>query len=90
LPAILPALVTGLITGAGGAWNASVVAEYLTWRDHVYSVVGLGATISSAAEHADYPTLAAAVLTMAVLVVLINQLLWRRVRRFAEIRYSLA
>ena len=90
LPAVLPALITGWVTAAGGAWNASVVAEYLTWRNQVYAVDGLGSTISKAAEHADYPALAAAVLTMAIVVVVINQLVWQRLRRLAETRFSLA
>ena len=34
LPAIFPAYVTGGITAAGGAWNASIVAEVVTYGQH--------------------------------------------------------
>ena len=89
VPGIFPALVTGWVTAAGGAWNASIVAEFLTWKNTVYTVDGLGATISIAATHADYPALAAAVTFMAVTVVGINLVLWRRLRNVAQDRYSL-
>lgn len=89
VPGIFPALVTGWVTAAGGAWNASIVAEFLIWKGTVYSVDGLGATISVAAAHADYPALAAAVTFMAVAVVGINLVLWRRLHHLAQDRYSL-
>ena len=88
-PGVFPALVTGWVTAAGGAWNASIVAEYLTWKEQVYAVDGLGSLISSAAVHANYPALAGAVTFMALAVVAINAVLWRRLRRLAQERYSL-
>ena len=89
-PGVFPALVTGWVTAAGGAWNASIVAEYLTWREQVYAVDGLGSLISSAAAHANYPALAGAVTAMALTVVIINVVLWHRLRRLAQERYSLS
>ncbi len=88
-PGIFPALVTGWVTAAGGAWNASIVAEFLTWHNKVYTVDGLGATISVAATRADYPGLAAAVTFMAIMVVAINVILWRRLHHLAQGRFSL-
>jgi len=87
-PAVLPALVIGWITAAGGAWNASIVAEYLSWQDTIYAVDGLGSTISRAAAAADYPALAASVTCMAVTVVLINVMCWRPLRILAHDRFS--
>ena len=89
VPAVFPALVTGWVTAAGGAWNASIVAEYLIWKEQIYAVDGIGSLISSAAAHANYPVLAAAVTFMAVVVVLINVVLWRRLRQLAAERFSL-
>ena len=90
LPAILPFLVTGWVTAAGGAWNATIVAEYVTHRGQILTTFGLGATVSEAAAHADFHTLAAAVLLMSVLVVTFNRLVWRPLYHLAETRYSLA
>jgi len=90
LPAIFPQLVTGWVTAAGGAWNASIVAEYVTFRGHTLTARGLGAMISSAAEQADFPRLGAAVVVMAIVVVLFNRNVWRRLYELAETRYSLA
>lgn len=90
LPAVFPYLVTGWVTAAGGAWNASIVAEYFTAHGEVLTTTGLGGKISLATASANYPVLAASVLTMATVVVLFNRTLWRRLDRFAEQRFSLS
>lgn len=90
LPSVFPYLVTGWVTAAGGAWNASIVAEYVTFKGQVLTTDGLGAQISVAAEHADFPRLAASVILMAIIVVLFNRTVWRRLYAIAEERYSLS
>jgi NitT/TauT family transport system permease protein len=89
LPAVLPYLITGWVTAAGGAWNASIVAEYVTFHGQVLSTFGLGARISVAAERADFPVLAASVVVMSAAVVLFNRLVWRPLNDLAERRFSL-
>ena len=89
LPSVFPYLVTGLVTAAGGAWNATIVSEYLTTTGDPRIAFGLGSTISRATEKGNFPLLAASVLTMAVFVVLVNRVLWKRLYRLAEARYSL-
>ena len=88
-PAVFPYLVTGWVTAAGGAWNASIVSEYMSFRGRVLATTGLGARISLAAAAGDFPALAAAVSTMALLVVLFNRSVWRRLHELAEARFSL-
>ena len=88
LPAIFPYLVTGLVTASGGAWNASIVAEYFHFRGQIYQTVGLGATISHATDQGDFALLVAATLAMAAIVVTTNRLVWRRLYRLAETRFS--
>ncbi|MGH2390196.1 MAG: ABC transporter permease [Chloroflexota bacterium] len=90
LPAIFPYLVTGMITASGGAWNASVVSEYVQFNNHTISTVGLGARIAAAANAGRFPELLAATLLMAVIVVALNRLIWRRLYKLAERRYTLA
>jgi len=89
-PAVFPYLVTGWITAAGGAWNASIVAEYVTFRGETLSTTGLGAQISAAAAAANFPALAASVVVMSVVVVAFNRLVWRRLQTVAEVRFSLS
>jgi NitT/TauT family transport system permease protein len=89
LPAIFPYLVTGWVTAAGGAWNASIVSEYVSFNGKELAADGLGARISVAASSGDFPTLAAAVAVMAVVVVLFNRLVWRKLHGIAEERFSL-
>jgi NitT/TauT family transport system permease protein len=90
LPAIFPYLVTGWVTAAGGAWNASIVSEYMSFRGQILSAQGLGATISTAAAGAQYAVLAAAITFMAAMVAIFNRLVWRRLHAIAEERFSLA
>jgi NitT/TauT family transport system permease protein len=89
LPSVFPYLVTGLITAAGGAWNATIVAEILTIKDHTYSAFGLGTIISQASGNGEYALLAASVFVMSFFVVLLNRVVWKRLYRLAESRYSL-
>ncbi|MER7672844.1 ABC transporter permease subunit [Kitasatospora sp. NPDC096128] len=89
IPGIFPAYVTGGITASGGAWNASIVSEVVTFGGTTLTATGLGAYIARATEHGDYPHLLAGVAVMSLYVVALNRLLWRRLYRLAERRYSL-
>jgi NitT/TauT family transport system permease protein len=89
LPSVFPYLLTGLITAAGGAWNASIVAETLTYRHKTLETFGLGSLITRATQHANFPLLAGGVLTMSAALVLLNRTVWRPLYRLAESRYAL-
>ena len=89
LPGIFPYLVTGMVTASGGAWNASIVAEYFHFQGRIVSTAGLGSTISSASDSGRFDVLLASTLIMATVVVLINRLLWRRLYRLASSRFKL-
>ncbi len=89
LPAIFPYLVTGMVTASGGAWNASIVAEYFHFQGRIVSTAGLGSTISRASDAGRFDVLLASTLIMATVVVLINRLVWRRLYRLASSRFKL-
>jgi NitT/TauT family transport system permease protein len=89
LPGIFPYLITGMVTASGGAWNASIVAEYFHFQGRIVSAPGLGSTISRASDSGRFDILLASTLIMATLVVLINRLLWRRLYRLASSRFKL-
>ena len=89
LPAIFPYLVTGLVTASGGAWNASIIAEYFHFQGQTMSVRGLGAAISSATDSGNLPVLLAATLVMSLIVVTVNRTVWQRLYRLAATRYKL-
>ena len=89
LPGIFPYLVTGLVTASGGAWNASIVAEYFHFKGQIYTTAGLGATISQATDAGNFDLLLAATMMMAATVVTINRLVWRRLYGLAETRFRL-
>jgi NitT/TauT family transport system permease protein len=89
LPGIFPYLITGLVTASGGAWNASIIAEYFHFKGHIYTTTGLGATISQATDSGNFDLLLAATMMMAAAVVTINRLVWRRLYGLAETRFRL-
>jgi NitT/TauT family transport system permease protein len=89
LPGIFPFLITGLVTASGGAWNASIIAEYFRLHNQTLQTVGLGATISAATDSGQFQILLLATIVMAMMVVTINRLVWRPLYRLAETRYKL-
>jgi NitT/TauT family transport system permease protein len=89
LPGIFPYLVTGMVTASGGAWNASIVAEYFHFKGVTYTTTGLGAIISKATDSGNFDELLAATILMAAGVVTVNRLLWRRMYHLAESRFRL-
>ena len=89
LPGIFPYLVTGMVTASGGAWNASIVAEYFHFQGKVVEAPGLGSVISGASDAGHFHLLLAATLIMATIVVLINRLVWRSMYRLASTRFKL-
>jgi NitT/TauT family transport system permease protein len=89
LPGIFPYLITGLVTASGGAWNASIIAEYFHLHGQTLSTLGLGAQISRATDHGQFATLLMATIIMALMVVTINRLVWRPLFQLAETKYRL-
>jgi NitT/TauT family transport system permease protein len=89
LPGIFPYLITGMITASGGAWNASVMAEYSQVRGHTLETIGLGAQIDAATASGRFPILLLATIMISLMVVTMNRLVWRRLYRLAETHYKL-
>jgi len=89
LPAIFPYYVTGGITAAGGAWNAAIIAEIVTYNHQTLIASGLGAYIAQATSTGNFPEVLLGVSVMSLFVVLVNRLFWRRLYRLAESKYSL-
>jgi NitT/TauT family transport system permease protein len=89
LPALFPFIITGAITASGGAWNASIVAEYVEFGGKVYTTTGAGALIAQATGKGDYTMLLAATLASVGAVILVNRTFWRRLYRLAEERYRM-
>jgi len=89
IPSTFPYLVTGLITAAGGAWNASIVSESLLYKGKTLETFGLGSLITRSTRQANFPLLAAGVLAMSAALILLNRTVWRPLYRLAESRYAL-
>jgi NitT/TauT family transport system permease protein len=89
LPGIFPYLITGMVTASGGAWNASVFAEYSRMPGRTLETIGLGAQISAATDSGSFPILLLATIFISLMVVTMNRLVWRRLYRLAETRYKL-
>ncbi len=89
LPALFPFIITGSITASGGAWNASLIAEYVSSHDKTYSTIGLGSIIADATAKSNYPVLFVATFVMIVFVTCINRFGWRRLYALAKEKYKM-
>ncbi|WP_287880331.1 ABC transporter permease subunit [Aquitalea sp.] len=84
LPGIFPYYITGAITASGGAWNASIVSEMVSWGDDKLAAHGLGAYIAQTTAAGDFPKILLGICVMSLFVVLFNRLLWRPLYAIAE------
>lgn len=89
IPGIFPYWVTGACTAAGGAWNASIVAEFARWGDKKLVADGLGAFIADVTEKGDWPAIFCSIVVMSLFVTVLNKLVWRRLYDLAEKRFRL-
>jgi NitT/TauT family transport system permease protein len=89
LPGIFPYYVTGAITASGGAWNASIVAEFVQWGNTKVVAHGLGAYIAQTTAAGDYPKIIVGIAVMSLFVTLFNRLLWRPMFAYAEAKLRL-
>jgi NitT/TauT family transport system permease protein len=89
LPGIFPYLLTGMVTASGGAWNASVMAEYSHVKNRTLETIGLGAQIDAATDAGRFPILLLATILISLMVITMNRLVWRRLYRLAETRFKL-
>lgn len=88
LPGIFPFYITGAITAAGGAWNASIVAEWVSWGDTTLKATGLGEYIQASTIAGDFPKIALGTSMMCIYVLIFNHLIWRPLYRLAEERFN--
>ncbi len=89
IPVVSPYLVTGIITAAGGAWNASIVAEYMNVKNKVYEANGIGALINDFTNSGQMHLLAISIVVMSMSVVFINRMIWRPLQAWVTQKYSL-
>ena len=89
LPAIIPSLITGLITASGGTWNASIVAEVVSWGATTITATGLGSYIAQWTEKGDYPHIVLGIVVMSLYVVFFNRFFWRRLYNMSQTRFRL-
>lgn len=89
LPGIFPYFLTGAITAAGGAWNASVVAEVISWGTVNLRATGIGAYIEDATRSGAFSHVVLGTIIMSLFVLTINRLIWRPLYNLAAKRFSL-
>ncbi len=89
IPGIFPYYVTGALTASGGSWNASIVAELVTWGDRKLEATGLGAYIAQATADGDFPRVTLGIAVMSIFVIGFNRLLWRPLYAYADRRLRL-
>lgn len=89
LPAVFGSWVTGGITAAGGAWNASIVSEIVSYGHHTLVAKGLGSYIAEATAYAEGMKTIIGVTVMSIFVVAVNYLFWNPLERLAARRFNI-
>lgn len=89
LPSVFPFLITGCITASGGAWNASIVSELVSWKNNTLQASGLGSFIAQATTNGNWPQIIWGIIVMCIMVVLVNRLVWRKLYAISEKKYHL-
>jgi NitT/TauT family transport system permease protein len=89
LPGVATYYLTGAITASGGSWNASIVAEYVKWKDHTVTADGVGSYIAEATDKGDFPKIVLGVAMMSIFVSFVNRGFWRQLYAFAARRTRL-
>jgi NitT/TauT family transport system permease protein len=89
LPGIFPYYITGALTASGGSWNASIVAEAVSWGNEHLEATGLGSFIARATAAGDTASVALGVAVMSVFVTVLNRTVWRPLYRYSERRLRL-
>ncbi len=89
LPGVFPYFITGAITASGGAWNASIVSEYVKWGDTTLTAHGVGAYIAQMTEKGDYPRIVLGIVVLSLYVTIFNRVLWRPLYRLSARRLRL-
>ena len=89
LPGVATYYLTGAITASGGSWNASIVAEYVKWKDHTVTAQGVGSYIAEATDKGDFPRIVLGVAMMSLFVTVLNRFFWRQLYAYAERRLRL-
>lgn len=89
IPAIFPYIVTGIISAAGGAWNATITSEILQWGNVTKSATGLGAYIANATNNSHNPEAALGCVAMCLMVALCIIFIWHPLYNLAENRFKI-
>ncbi len=90
LPSVFPFYVTGAITASGGSWNASIVAEVVSWGQQKLTAHGLGAYIAEATAQGDFQRTVLGILVLSLFVVTLNRLFWRPLYARAERKFRIS
>ncbi len=90
IPGIFPYYVTGALTASGGSWNASIVAEAVSWGSERLEAHGLGTYIAKATTAGDFPRVTLGIAVMSIFVIGFNRFLWRPLYAYADRRLRLA
>lgn len=87
LPAIMPSIITGAMTAAGGCWNVCPESDIVMWGNITLQAHGLGAYIHEASISGNFHKLTLGMITMAAYVLLINKVFWQRLLEKLETYY---
>ena len=86
VPFIAPSYVTGLLAASGAAWNSSVICEYISWKESIIGVYGIGSYISLFGDNSYLLT--SSILVLSIFIYYTNLCIWNPFLKFVNHLYS--
>jgi NitT/TauT family transport system permease protein len=79
IPSLLPSILAGGLSASGGAWNASIAAEYIVLGGLTVDMGGVGSLLNKQAQAGDVLGVLSTSFFMSLVVVFINKTIWARI-----------
>ena len=79
IPSLLPAIATGALSCWGGAWNTTIVAEYIDLGVETINLGGIGAYLDTLFSENKIYELSVAIIILSLIIALINRTIWREI-----------
>jgi NitT/TauT family transport system permease protein len=89
VPMLVPYILSGMSSAWGGAWNASIVAEYATLGTQLITFFGIGYLISQSTVSGDMFSLIIYIITLTSFIVLLNRTLWAWLYSYSRKKYHI-
>lgn len=89
IPFIFPNYITGVISATGGAWNMSIISEFIQWGNIQITAYGIGSYITKNTMLGNFQKIALGIIVMSLFIIIINYIIWRPLYKYFSLKIKL-